>query len=75
VENFLGMVNKHCKECPWVIRNKNNDSIINHSKRMGKGHNCHMTIKNEKLWDVVPEFQCLGNKLFLKSISTTNVDK
>jgi hypothetical protein len=66
---------KCCKECPWVVRNKHNDSIVNHSIRMNKEHNCHMIIKNEKLWGVVPEFQCVGNKLYLKSISTTNVDE
>ena len=44
---------KNCKECPWVVRNKNNDTIINHSKKWGKKHNCHMKIKgtNKNLWD------------------------
>jgi len=65
---------KNCKECPWVIRNRNNDSIINHSKKWGKKHNCHMKIKgtNKKLWEDNPEFQCIGNK---KSISTANINK
>lgn len=56
----------HCKECPWVVRNKNNDSFIEHSKRTGKKHNCHMKIKNsdEKLLDENPKHQCEGNRLF-----------
>ena len=37
---------KPCKECPWVVRNKNNDTIIIHSKKWNKKHNCHMKIKN-----------------------------
>jgi len=58
---------KSCKECPWVIKNKNNDSITNHSKKFNKKHNCHMLIKDKdiKLWDTFPKFQCVGNKLFL----------
>ena len=32
---------KNCKECPWVVRNKNNDTIVNHSKKWDKKHNCH----------------------------------
>jgi hypothetical protein len=55
---------KCCKECPWVIRNRNNDSIVNHSKKWDKKHNCHMLINdtNKKLWTDNPEFQCVGNK-------------
>lgn len=61
----------NCKECPWVVRNRNNDSIINHSKKWGKKHNCHMKIKgtNKKLWGVNTEFQCEGNKNY--SVSST----
>ena len=36
------MCKNTCKECPWVIRNKFNDMIINHSKKYDKPHNCHM---------------------------------
>jgi len=64
----------NCKECPWVVRNKNNDCIVNHSKKWDKKHNCHMKIRgtNKKLWDVNPVFQCEGNK---KLIPPTNIDK
>tara|TARA_R110000822_G_scaffold3784_3_gene16315 strand:+ start:384 stop:566 length:183 start_codon:yes stop_codon:yes gene_type:complete len=56
---------KPCKECPWVVRNKNNDTIIIHSKKWNKKHNCHMKIKdtNKKLWDHFPKFQCYGNDI------------
>lgn len=59
------MCKKPCKECPWVVRNKNNDSIVNHSKRLGKKHNCHMVpvSKRKTLWDQEPSHQCVGNKL------------
>lgn len=55
---------KNCKECPWVVRNKNNDTIINHSKKWGKKHNCHMKIKgtDNPLWGCTPKHQCVGNK-------------
>lgn len=74
------MENKQCKECPWVIKNKNNDSIVGHSKKWKKKHNCHMMIKGRefKLWDDFPKFQCVGNKkeiVSLELIFTTNVDK
>lgn len=64
---------KCCKECPWIVRNKNNDSIVNHSKKWDKKHNCHMLINgtNKKLWEDNPEFQCVGNRKNL--ISTTNI--
>lgn len=71
-------IEKCCKECPWVVKNKNNESFTNHSKKWFKKHNCHMLIKNKgiKLWDNFPKFQCVGNKKELtKLISTTNVDK
>lgn len=55
---------KNCKECPWVVRNKNNDTIVNHSKKWDKKHNCHMKIKgsNKTLWGVSPKTQCVGDK-------------
>jgi hypothetical protein len=60
-------IKKCCRECPWIIRNKNNDSLIKHSKNFNKKHNCHMLIKDKdiKLWDSFPKFQCIGNKLFV----------
>jgi hypothetical protein len=63
---------KNCIECPWVVRNKNNDTIINHSKKWGKKHNCHMKIKgtNKKLWCNDTEFQCVGNKNYFVSSKT-----
>ena len=27
---------KHCKECPWVVRNNHNDSIVRHSMKWKK---------------------------------------
>ena len=57
------MKKKHCKECPWVVRNKHNDSIVNHSKRLNKKHNCHTTPKEKSggMWDVKSKYQCVGS--------------
>ena len=56
---------KPCEECPWVVRNKHNDTIINFSKRTGKSHNCHMTESGKKnLWGVENKHKCRGRKLF-----------
>jgi len=67
-------IKKNCKECPWVVRNKNNDTIINHSKRLNKKHNCHMLITgtNKKLWTLDPEFECFGS---MGLVSTCNINK
>lgn len=57
-------MNKPCKECPWVVRNKNNNIIIQFSKRMGVNHNCHMTKEGKKnLWKVKESCQCIGRKI------------
>jgi hypothetical protein len=62
------MKKKPCKECPWVVRNNHNDSIINHSKRLSKKHNCHMISRDKSggLWNVKKECQCVGNRMFLE---------
>lgn len=54
---------KHCKECPWVVDNRHNRTITNHSKRLNKKHNCHMVTKD--IWDENKGCQCVGNKLYL----------
>ena len=59
------MMKKPCKECPWVVRNKHNDTIVNHSKKWGKSHNCHMV--DPKLWNTKKECQCVGNKEYLNN--------
>ena len=59
---------KNCKECPWVVRNKNNDTIIIHSKKWNKKHNCHMKIKdtNKKLWDHSPSSDVMVMKIYYR---------
>lgn len=58
---------KCCGECPWKVRNRNNDSFIRHSKKFIKKHNCHMVPSNLTggVWDIKKEYQCFGNKKFL----------
>lgn len=57
-------MNKPCKECPWVVRNKNNDNIVEFSKRVGVNHNCHMTKAGKNnLWKVEEGCQCVGRKI------------
>ena len=57
-----------CKECPWIIRNKFNDMIIEHSKKYDKTHNCHMIPQEKRgsLWDVKEETKCAGRKKYGK---------
>lgn len=60
---------KHCKECPWVVSNNHNDSIVRHSMKWEKEHNCHMV--NGNIWDKENKCQCFGNKKYL----TNNIIK
>lgn len=67
-------MSKPCKECPWVVKNKHNDSITTFSKRTGKKHNCHMVPLDKigSLWDLKEKHQCQGNKLYLNKIQNGN---
>jgi len=49
---------QQCKECPWVVKSKNNDSFIKHSKKHNKSHNCHMITKD--VWNTKKECECVG---------------
>ena len=54
----------HCKECPHIIRNWNNDIILDFSRRHKKPHNCHMTEGKKDLWNVKDRsLTCYGSKL------------
>lgn len=56
------MTKKTCRECPWVVENKHNQTIRKHSIKHKKRHNCHM-IPYEKsggLWEYKEEFKCNG---------------
>jgi len=68
-------MSKPCKECPWVVKNKHNDSITTFSKRTGKKHNCHMVPLDKigSLWDLKEKYQCQGNKLYLNKIQNGNL--
>lgn len=56
---------KHCKECPWIIKNNHNEKITSFSKRLNKSHNCHMSINGGKnMWDVKESTKCFGRKQF-----------
>jgi hypothetical protein len=60
------MVKKPCKECPWVVKNKHNNTITEFSERTNKKHNCHMTNAGKKnLWEVEEKCQCAGRKMFI----------
>ena len=54
----------HCKECPHIIMNRNNDIILDFSRRHKKPHNCHMTEGKKDLWNVKDRsLTCYGSKL------------
>lgn len=63
------MCKKPCKECPWVVRNKFNDMIINHSKKHDVSNNCHMIPIDKRggLWDVKEWSKCAGRKEYENS--------
>ena len=53
----------HCKECPYIIRNRNNDIIVEFSRRTKRLHNCHMTEGKKDLWEIKDEtLVCYGSK-------------
>ena len=58
----------NCKECPWVIRNKHNDNVINFSKRMNKPRNCHMVSGGKDLWNVNESTMCSGRKKYERDL-------
>jgi hypothetical protein len=61
------MNKKPCKECPWVIKNNHNNTIVNFSKKTNKPHNCHMTEGGgTNLWDVKEKTKCQGRKEYEK---------
>lgn len=49
---------KCCNECPWKIRNRNNDIFIEHSKKHDRSHNCHMLTND--VWSTYPSLECVG---------------
>ena len=51
-----------CKECPWVVKNKHNESIVGFSKKMDKPHNCHMVKGGQDLWNVEEKTKCKGRQ-------------
>jgi hypothetical protein len=54
---------KPCKECPHIIRNRHNDTIVKFSEKWNKSHNCHMTEGKKNLWKVEDEkLECWGSK-------------
>ncbi len=59
-----------CKECPWVVRNNHNNTIVNFSKRMDKSHNCHMINGGKDLWNVTERSKCNGRKHYESLVSS-----
>lgn len=53
---------KRCKECPWVVRNRNNDAFIGHAKQHNKMHGCHMLPEDERgpVWSPNEGCECIG---------------
>ena len=57
-----------CKECPWSVKNKHNDTIVEFSKKTDKPHNCHMVNGGKELWNTTEKTRCNGRKNYEKSI-------
>ena len=60
---YLCIVKTPCKECPHIIKNRHNDTIVEFGRRTGKQHNCHMTEGKKDLWNVTDKkIECYGSK-------------
>ena len=57
-----------CKECPWSVKNKHNDTIVEFSKKTDKPHNCHMKTEGKELWNINEKTKCNGRQNYEKSI-------
>ena len=57
-----------CKECPWSVKNKHNDTIVEFSKKTDKSHNCHMVNGGKELWNIKVKTKCNGRQNYEKSI-------
>ena len=66
MDNLKNMTS--CKECPWVVKNKHNDTIVGFSKRTDKPHNCHMVNGGKELWNINEKTKCKGRQNYEKSI-------
>lgn len=54
---------KQCKECPWSLKNHNNNVIVEFSKKNNLSHNCHMSHNGGRnLWKVKDGTKCSGRK-------------
>lgn len=60
---------KSCKECPWVVKNSHNQTIVSFSKKQNKPHNCHMSNNGgKKLWEIEETTKCYGRLKFEQSL-------
>jgi hypothetical protein len=57
-----------CKECPWSVKNKHNNTIVDFSKKTDKPHNCHMVNGGKELWNINEKTKCNGRQNYEKSI-------
>ena len=62
------MTNKTCKECPWRVKNKHNNTIVDFSKKTDKPHNCHMVNGGKELWNINEKTKFNGRQNYEKSI-------
>lgn len=54
---------KNCKECPHIVRNKHNDMIVSFAEKQNIRHNCHMVNGGKNLWKVDDKTECYGSKM------------
>ena len=64
-----------CKECPWSVKNKHNDTIVEFSKKTDKPHNCHMKIEGKELWNTTEKTKCNGRKEYEKNRDTRGTQR
>jgi hypothetical protein len=55
-------MNRHCKECPYKVRNGHNERITAFAEKTGRRHNCHMGKGKTNLWQVSDDrLECAGS--------------
>lgn len=51
-----------CIECPHIVKNQHNKTIVAFAQRHNKKHNCHMTTGKVNLWTVTnPALECYAS--------------
>ena len=66
---------KCCGECPWKVRNNNNDAFIEHSKKVIKKHSWDITANNfQNIFDSIPKSKIKWTPISKEHFDSLNKD-